>query len=169
MKVYDLFWIIFLWCGLFLKPLLNLLQFCFWIFVLIFYLWGIWDFSSLPGTESIPLTLEIQILTLDHQGSPVSWFLSMMESMVEVGFFVCSLLHLNVQYFYFPFAKTQNTVFSTLNCLSTLVWAYLFTFLMPTPGCLDYNIIVINHNFLIFYKCLLQVMVASPPFHFLIK
>ena len=68
MKVYDLFWIIFLWCGLFLKPLLNLLQFCFWIFVLIFYLWGIWDFSSLPGTESIPLTLEIQILTTRSPG-----------------------------------------------------------------------------------------------------
>lgn len=76
-----------------------------------------------------------------------------------------------------PFAKTQNTVFSTLDYLSTLVWAYLWTLfsviylsvLMPTLGCLDYDIIVINHNFLISYKCLLQVMVASPPFHFLIK
>ena len=35
------------WCGPFLKPLLNLLQYCFCLFyVLCFWPWGMWDLSD---------------------------------------------------------------------------------------------------------------------------
>lgn len=84
-----------------------------------------------------------------------------MESMVEVHFFFF-FLHMNVQQFYCHLLQTQSTIFSTLNCLCTFVWAYLWILFsvpliylsvsMPTLGCLDYNSVIINHNIFIVYK-----------------
>lgn len=65
-------------------------------------------------------------------------------------------------YIYCHLLQTQNTIFSTLNCLGTFVWAYLLilfsvplTYLsvsMPKLDCLDYNSVIINHNIFIVYK-----------------
>ena len=54
--------------------LLNLLQYCF-CYMLCFF--GCKAYELLapgPGTESIPPALEGEVLTMDHQGSPIPHF-----------------------------------------------------------------------------------------------
>ena len=42
----------FFWCGPFLKSLLNLLQYCFCVYILLFRPWGTWDLNSLTRDQT---------------------------------------------------------------------------------------------------------------------
>ena len=65
----------FFWCGPFIKSLLNLLRHCFsFFYVLVFWLRGMWEFSSMTrdGTAT-PLqlpALEAKVLTAGPPGKP---------------------------------------------------------------------------------------------------
>ena len=61
------FQVFFFKCGPFLRFLMNLLQYCLF-HVLFFWLQGMWDLSSQPGTEPTFPALEGDILTTGPPG-----------------------------------------------------------------------------------------------------
>ena len=62
---------IFLDVGHFLKSLLNLLQYCFCFYDLVFWPQGMWDLSSPSRDWPYPLTGRWSLKPLKHQGSPM--------------------------------------------------------------------------------------------------
>ena len=65
-------WAFVFWCGLFLKSLLNLLQFFFWFLFFFFFFFflphGIWDLSSWPDIETSTPALGGEVLTTGPPG-----------------------------------------------------------------------------------------------------
>ena len=62
--IFFFFFLRFFWCGPFLTSLLNLLQYCFFFYVLVFWPRGMWDLSS--PTRDQTLTPCIGRRSLNH-------------------------------------------------------------------------------------------------------
>ena len=88
------------WCGPFKKSLLNLLQYCF-SYILVYWLWGTWDFSSLTRVHTyMPCLGRGLDLTTGLPGVPRVYFLMETDAKPYIYIYIHMDVKIHVAIFY---------------------------------------------------------------------